>query len=212
MFGGNRLWRQADFLKLWVGQTISVVGSEVTVIALPTIAILQLHATAAEVGLLAAAQQIAFPVLALFAGVVADRLRRRPMMILADCLRAIAILSVPIAPGVGVLGLLPRYVVRVGVALGAARSNPAGAPPHADHRWPRISPTGPGAVSFRLPQRPSDPWPGRHRLWRRRRWGSRRSDGGRSCGAPAWCRKFPGSHQCAPRARIPRLAAGAPHL
>src|SRR5467141_407370 len=62
MLGGNRLWRHADFLKLWAGQTISVVGSEVTVIALPTIAILQLHATAAEVGLLAAAQQIAFPV------------------------------------------------------------------------------------------------------------------------------------------------------
>lgn len=46
MLGGNRLWRHADFLKLWTGQTISVVGSEVTAIALPTIAILQLHASA----------------------------------------------------------------------------------------------------------------------------------------------------------------------
>jgi len=50
MLCGNRLWRHTDFLKLWAGQTISVVGSEVTNIALPTIAILQLHATAARLG------------------------------------------------------------------------------------------------------------------------------------------------------------------
>jgi predicted MFS family arabinose efflux permease len=118
MLGGNRLWRHADFLKLWAGQTISVVGSEVTVIALPTIAILQLHATAAQVGLLAAAQQIAFPILALFAGVLADRLRRRPMMILADAMRALAILSVPIAAAFGVLSLVQLYVVALVLGVG----------------------------------------------------------------------------------------------
>jgi len=118
MLGGNRLWRHADFLKLWTGQTISVVGSEVTAIALPTIAILQLHASAAQVGLLAAAQQIAFPVLALFAGVLADRLRRRPMMILADGVRALAILSVPIAAAFGVLSLVQLYVVALVLGVG----------------------------------------------------------------------------------------------
>jgi len=118
MLGGNRLWRHADFLKLWTGQTISVVGSEVTAIALPTIAILQLHASAAQVGLLAAAQQIAFPVLALFAGVFADRLRRRPMMILADAVRALAILSVPIAAAFGVLSLVQLYVVALVLGVG----------------------------------------------------------------------------------------------
>src|SRR3977135_1370119 len=107
MLGGNRLWRHADFLKLWAGQTISVIVSEGTVIAVPTIAILQLPATAAQVGLLAAAQQIAFPVLALFAGVFADRLRRRPMMIVADGVRALAILSVPVAAAFGALSLAP---------------------------------------------------------------------------------------------------------
>ena len=60
MLGGGRLWRHADFVKLWVGQTISVVGSQVTTLALPTIAILLLHATAAQVGLLAALERVAF--------------------------------------------------------------------------------------------------------------------------------------------------------
>src|SRR5487761_1069649 len=118
MLGGSRLWRHADFLKLWTGQTISVVGSAVTNIALPTIAILQLHATAAEVGLLAATQQVAFPVLALFAGVFADRLRRRPMMILADCVRALAILSIPIAAALGELSIVQLYVVALVLGVG----------------------------------------------------------------------------------------------
>src|SRR5487761_1713910 len=93
MLGGNRLWRRADFLKLWTGQTVSVVGIEVTVFALPTIAILQLHASAAEVGRSRPCSRLAFPVLALFAGVFADRLRR-PMMITADAVRALAVLCV----------------------------------------------------------------------------------------------------------------------
>src|SRR5487761_737716 len=118
MLGGNRLWRHADFLKLWAGQTVSVIGSQVTVLALPTIAILQLHASAVEVGLLAAAQQIAFPVLALFAGVFADRLRRRPMMIAADCVRGLAILSVPVAAGFGVLSLVQLYIVALVLGVG----------------------------------------------------------------------------------------------
>ena len=41
MLGGSRLWRHPDFLKLWSGQTISVIGGEITVLALPTLAILQ---------------------------------------------------------------------------------------------------------------------------------------------------------------------------
>ena len=118
MLGGNRLWRHPDFLKLWAGQTISVVGTEVTVLALPTIAILQLHAAPFEVGLLTALRRIAFPVLALFAGVIVDRLRKRPLMIAADTLRALAIVSVPIVAAVGALTLLQLYVVAAGLGIG----------------------------------------------------------------------------------------------
>ncbi|HYS03039.1 MAG TPA: MFS transporter, partial [Candidatus Eisenbacteria bacterium] len=113
-----RLWRHGDFLKLWTGQTISVVGSQVTVLALPTIAILLLHATAAQVGLLASLERLAFPVLALFAGVWIDRVRRRPLMIAADALRAVALLSVPLVAAVGTLTLLQLYAVAATLGVG----------------------------------------------------------------------------------------------
>lgn len=118
MLGGNRLWRHADFLKIWAGQTVSVIGSAVTVLALPTIAILQLHATAFEVGLLAALQRLAFPVLALFAGVIVDRLRRRPLMIAADTMRGIAVVSIPAVAAVGALSLLQLYAVAFVLGIG----------------------------------------------------------------------------------------------
>lgn len=118
MLGGNRLWRHADFLKLWTGQTISVIGSQVTVLALPTIAILQLHSTPFQVGLLTALQRLAFPILALFAGVFVDRLRRRPLMIAADTIRGIAVLSVPAVAAIGVLTLLQLYAVAFVLGIG----------------------------------------------------------------------------------------------
>lgn len=118
MLGGSRLWRHSDFLKLWAGQTISVVGSQVTVLALPTIAILLLHATAAQVGLLASLERLAFPILALFAGVWIDRVRRRPLMIAADGLRAAALLSIPLVAAVGTLTLLQLYAVAAILGVG----------------------------------------------------------------------------------------------
>jgi MFS family permease len=118
VLGGTRLWRHPDFLKLWGGQTISVVGSQVTVLALPTIAILQLHATPFQVGLLAALQRLAFPILALFAGVIVDRLRKRPLMIAADSLRGIAIVSIPIAAVAGALSLYHLYAVALVLGIG----------------------------------------------------------------------------------------------
>src|SRR5438270_13759128 len=118
MLGGGRLWRHADFVKLWAGQTISVVGSQVTVLALPTIAILTLHAPAAQVGLLASLERLACPVLALFAGVWIDRVRRRPLMIVADALRAAALLSIPLVAAIGLLTLLQLYAVAAIVGVG----------------------------------------------------------------------------------------------
>jgi len=118
VLGGRRLWGHSDFLKLWAGQTISVVGSQVTVLALPTIAILQLHAAPVQVGLLAALQRLAFPVLALFAGVLVDRVRRRPLLIAADSVRALAILSVPAVAAVGALTLLQLYGVALVLGIG----------------------------------------------------------------------------------------------
>ena len=75
------LWRSGDFLKLWAAETISVVGSQVTLLALPLTAALTLQATPAQMGLLAAAETAPFLLIGLPAGAWVDRLRRRPVMI-----------------------------------------------------------------------------------------------------------------------------------
>jgi MFS family permease len=108
---GGRLFRHPDFMRLWVGQTISEAGSQVTALALPTVAILLLHAGPFEVGLLGALAFLPFPVLGLIAGVYADRLKRRPTMIACDLGRMLALASVPIAFGAQALTIGQLYVV-----------------------------------------------------------------------------------------------------
>src|SRR3978361_1984867 len=91
------LWRHSDFLKLWSGETISLFGSQVTLLALPLTAVVVLKASPAEMGLLAAIEFLPFLVLSLFAGVWVDRLRRRPILILADIGRGLLLGSIPVA-------------------------------------------------------------------------------------------------------------------
>jgi hypothetical protein len=45
------LWLNSDFLKLWTGQTISVLGSQITFLPLPLTAVLTLNATPVQMGL-----------------------------------------------------------------------------------------------------------------------------------------------------------------
>jgi MFS family permease len=108
---GGRLWRHPDFLKLWAGETVSQFGSQVTLLAVPTVAILVLHAGPFQVGVLSALEFLAFPTLGLVAGVYADRLRRRPIMIVCDLGRMLAIGSIPVAFLVNALTLQQLYVV-----------------------------------------------------------------------------------------------------
>jgi MFS family permease len=108
---GGRLWRDADFVKLWLGQSVSVLGSQVSQLALPTVAILLLHAGAFQVGLLGALEFLAFPVLGLVAGVYADRLRRLRIMVACDAVRFLLLASVPVAWLLGWLRIEQLYVV-----------------------------------------------------------------------------------------------------
>jgi MFS family permease len=117
MFGG-RLWRDGEFLKLWSGQAISEIGSQVSLLALPTVAILVLGATPFQVGLLAACENLAFPVLGLVAGVYVDRLRRRPIMIACDAGRLLALASVPIAFAFNELSMAQLYAVALVTGVG----------------------------------------------------------------------------------------------
>ena len=114
---GGRLWRHGDFLRLWVGQTVSEAGTQVSQLAVPTVAILLLHATPFQIGLLTALEFLPFPVLGLIAGVYADRLKRRPLMIASDIGRMLALVTIPIAFSFGVLRIEQLYVVGLVVGV-----------------------------------------------------------------------------------------------
>ncbi|MDA4126714.1 MAG: MFS transporter [Thaumarchaeota archaeon] len=91
------LTRDPDFLKFWVGQSISVFGSQFSTIAIQAIAITTIVATNTQLGLLAFFNTIPFLTLGLLVGVWTDRHRRRRIMIFADFGRAATLLSIPLA-------------------------------------------------------------------------------------------------------------------
>src|ERR1700694_1990169 len=99
------LLRHPDFLKLWAGQSVSLVGSQVTRLALPLPAILSLHATAAQMGILGAVQLAPFLLLGLFVGVWVDRLRRRPVLLAAEIGRSLLLLGLPLMALTQTLGI-----------------------------------------------------------------------------------------------------------
>jgi MFS family permease len=105
------LWHHADFLKLWGGQTVSQFGSQITVLALPLTAALTLHASAANMGFLAAASTAPFLLFGLFAGVWVDRLPRRPILIVADFARFALLALIPILALSDALTLVALYVI-----------------------------------------------------------------------------------------------------
>ena len=70
------LLRQQEFLKLWSAQAISQLGDQVTLLALPLVAVLTLDASAAQMGLLTAAELMPHLLFSLFAGVWIERRSR----------------------------------------------------------------------------------------------------------------------------------------
>jgi predicted MFS family arabinose efflux permease len=105
------LGRTSDFAKLWAGFTIAVVGSQITVLALPLTAVLVLGAGATETGLLVAFRMAPSLVVGLFIGAWVDRLPRRPILVGSDIGSAIVIGSIPLAAAFGRLTLGQLYVV-----------------------------------------------------------------------------------------------------
>ena len=89
------LWRYPEFVKLWVGQTISEIGSRISREGIPLTAVLVLHAAPAQMGWLAAAGGLAALVAGPLAGPLVDRRRRKPLMIAADLGRALVLASIP---------------------------------------------------------------------------------------------------------------------
>ncbi|HWZ33127.1 MAG TPA: MFS transporter [Bryobacteraceae bacterium] len=91
-----RLLRNSDFLKLWTGQTISQIGSRITREGLPLTAVVMLGATPFQMGIMNGASGAVVLACGLFAGAWADRLRRRPILIVTDLGRAAVLGMVPL--------------------------------------------------------------------------------------------------------------------
>ena len=100
-----------DFQTFWFGQTISLIGSQITTFALPLTAILVLGASAREMGLLQAARTLPFLLVTLPAGLIVDRFRRRPLLIGADLGRAGLLVLVPLAALQGLLKIEFLYAI-----------------------------------------------------------------------------------------------------
>ena len=77
-----------DFRRLCLAQTISLIGGQITYLALPLTAAISLHATPAQMGLLAAMGAIPSLVVGVFAGEMVDRRARRPILVSVDLGRA----------------------------------------------------------------------------------------------------------------------------
>jgi MFS family permease len=107
------LWHHLDFRRLWIGETVSQFGTQISFLALPLVAILVLHASTFEVGLLTAFDTLGFLIVGLPAGAWVDRMRFRSVLILNDILRAAALGSIPLAQLLGVLTIGQLYVVAV---------------------------------------------------------------------------------------------------
>lgn len=90
------LWHNTDFLKFWSGEGLSLFGTQVTNLALPLTALLVFKATPFQVGLLRFLQLVPYLFLAMLFGVLVDRSRRKPIMLLANTVRMLLIALVPL--------------------------------------------------------------------------------------------------------------------
>jgi MFS family permease len=105
------LWHHRDFRQLWIAETASHVGTQVVGVALPVVAVAVLDATPLEMGVLTALETAAFLLIALPAGAWVDRWRRQRVLVRADVVRALALVTIPVAYLLDALTLGQLYLV-----------------------------------------------------------------------------------------------------
>ena len=100
-----------EFLKFWVGQSVSMLGNQFTLLALPIAAAVTLHANAAEMGVLGAMRFGPGILFGLPAGVWLDRTRRKPILVASQAVSAAALATIPAAALLHHLTIGQLYVV-----------------------------------------------------------------------------------------------------
>jgi len=105
------LWLSADFRRLWTSLTVTSFGAQVTNLALPLTAAILLEATPFQMGLLVALETLPFALVSLHAGVLIDRLRKRPIVVATTLARGLALLVIPLAAFTDWLSIGVLYAV-----------------------------------------------------------------------------------------------------
>lgn len=113
---GDGLLAKPDFRRLWLSSALTHFGAQITLLALPICAVLLMHATPAQMGILAALESLPFLLFGLPSGVLLDRCRRLPIMMCSDAMVATALASVPLAWWLDVLSI--HWLYAVGFVLG----------------------------------------------------------------------------------------------
>jgi MFS family permease len=108
----------AGFGRVWFATGATAIGIQIAQLAVPLLAVVSLHASSSQVGLLAAAQWVPFLVVALPLGVLVDRRRRRPLLIVAECVRAAGTIAIILLGVAHVLTLLILVLLATFVGCG----------------------------------------------------------------------------------------------
>jgi len=111
------IWGQKQFVRFWLGESISMIGSGVSTFAVPLVAVITLRASPSQMGVLSAVGAAPGILLGLFAGVWVDRVSRQRLLIATELIAAALVASVPVSYALGSLSFAQLF----GVALGFAR-------------------------------------------------------------------------------------------
>jgi MFS family permease len=115
--GFSDIWRQRQFRRFWIGETVSMVGSSVTSFALPLVAVITLRATPGQVGALRAVGSVPAIALGLLAGAWVDRVSRQRLLIALDLIAAGVLVSIPVSYALGSLSLGQLFAVAVAFGI-----------------------------------------------------------------------------------------------
>jgi predicted MFS family arabinose efflux permease len=104
------LWKNRDYMLLWSGQTISIIGTHVSQIAFPLLVLALTHSPA-QAGFVAAARSLPYLLFTLLAGALVDRRDRKVTMILCSAVSAIALASIAVVAALGTLTIAQLVIV-----------------------------------------------------------------------------------------------------
>lgn len=116
----DSLWRNADFLRLFIANTLSSLGTAVSLMALPLTAVGLLNASATEMGILAACEMLPFITIGLPAGVWIDRSSKKRLAVLFNLVAATGLALVPLGYETDLLSMGVLYVVGFIVSMAEA--------------------------------------------------------------------------------------------